>query len=168
MATERGRSATSCCQHSSDGGHCCAACHLLTCCHHTTLLLLLQIMVGRLGAMDISAYFLAQTLTSATGARGLELCPLQLCEPLRLLMVAAGLAVVFGIGSGLDTFAGQAFGANRHALLGIVLQRAILLSLLASVPCIALWVLAGEWLLRSLGERVAVAGVVQLCRCCCS
>ena len=125
-------------------------------------------MVGRLGATDISAYFLAQTLTSATGVRAWSSLPLHLCKPLVLLIFAVGLAVVFGIGSGLDTFAGQAFGANRHALLGIVLQRAILLSLLASVPCIALWVFAGERLLILLGERLAIVGVFQLCRFGCS
>ena len=122
-------------------------------------------MVGRLGATDISAYFLAQTLTSATGMRAYSSAPLHFCKPLRLLIFAVGLAVVFGIGSGLDTFAGQAFGANRHALLGVVLQRALLLSLLASVPCIALWVFAGERLLRLLGGRLAVPDAFQLCRC---
>ena len=58
---------------------------------------------------------------------------------------------VIGIGSGVDTFSGQAFGAQQFPLLGIILQRATLICCLVAAAPLAAWTQADK-LMRFLGK----------------
>ncbi|GJT48933.1 DETOXIFICATION 49-like protein [Tanacetum coccineum] len=50
-----------------------------------------------------------------------------------------GYSVLSGLAMGMEPICGQAFGAKRHTLLGLCLQRTILLLLLVSLPISILW-----------------------------
>ncbi|KXZ53173.1 hypothetical protein GPECTOR_7g1065 [Gonium pectorale] len=62
---------------------------------------------------------------------------------------------VVGMASAVETFCGQAFGAGHHRVLGVVLQRAVLLCLLTCALPLALWVRA-DWLMRLIGQQPEV------------
>ncbi|XP_072957567.1 protein DETOXIFICATION 49-like [Typha angustifolia] len=50
-----------------------------------------------------------------------------------------GYSVLSGLAMGMEPICGQAFGARRHALLGLALQRTVLLLLCVSIPIAILW-----------------------------
>ncbi|KAK1262410.1 MATE efflux family protein LAL5 [Acorus gramineus] len=50
-----------------------------------------------------------------------------------------GYSVLSGLSMGMEPICGQAFGARKHNLLGLALQKTVLLLLLASLPIAALW-----------------------------
>lgn len=66
-----------------------------------------------------------------------------------------------GLGSALDTFCGQAFGAKENYMLGIHMQRAMFVLTLVSVPVSFLWAFSGRILvaLRQDREISAEAGI---------
>jgi multidrug resistance protein, MATE family len=51
------------------------------------------------------------------------------------------------MGTALDTFCGQAYGAKQYHLLGLYLQRAVLVLLLTSIPLAIVWGFTGQILL---------------------
>lgn len=50
-----------------------------------------------------------------------------------------GYSILSGLAMGMEPICGQAFGAKKHSLLGVTLQRTILLLLLTSLPISFLW-----------------------------
>ncbi|XP_020096898.1 protein DETOXIFICATION 16-like [Ananas comosus] len=50
-----------------------------------------------------------------------------------------GFSVLLGMGTALDTLCGQAYGAKQYHILGIQMQRAMFVLLLASVPLAFIW-----------------------------
>jgi multidrug resistance protein, MATE family len=50
-----------------------------------------------------------------------------------------GYSVLSGLAMGMEPICGQAFGARRHSLLGLTLQRTVLLLLCISIPISLLW-----------------------------
>ncbi|XP_074315893.1 protein DETOXIFICATION 49 [Silene latifolia] len=50
-----------------------------------------------------------------------------------------GYSILSGLAMGMEPICGQAFGAKKYKLLGLVMQRTILLLLLASLPISLLW-----------------------------
>ncbi|CAI0404225.1 unnamed protein product [Linum tenue] len=50
-----------------------------------------------------------------------------------------GYSILSGLAMGMEPICGQAFGAQKHHLLGLTLQRAVLLLLLTSLPITFLW-----------------------------
>lgn len=66
-----------------------------------------------------------------------------------------------GMGSTLETLCGQSYGANQYHLLGIHMQRAMFVNLLASIPLACIWANAGHILviLRQDSEIAAEAGI---------
>lgn len=50
-----------------------------------------------------------------------------------------GYSVLSGLSMGMEPICGQAFGARKHSLLGLCLQRTVLLLLLVSIPISLLW-----------------------------
>lgn len=58
-----------------------------------------------------------------------------------------GFSLLIGMGSALDTFSGQAYGAKQYHLLGIYKQRAMLVLLLTSIPLAIIWANTGSILL---------------------
>jgi MATE family multidrug resistance protein len=51
----------------------------------------------------------------------------------------------------METFCGQAAGARRHRVLGVVLQRGIAASAAVAIPCILVWTQAAR-ILSAIGD----------------
>ncbi|KAH0993338.1 hypothetical protein GBA52_004821 [Prunus armeniaca] len=62
-----------------------------------------------------------------------------------------GLSLTRGMGSALDTFCGQSYGAKEYHMLGIHMQRAMLVLLLVNIPLAFVWANAGR-ILEFLGQ----------------
>ena len=60
-----------------------------------------------------------------------------------------------GMASGVTTLAGQAYGAGHHQLVGVVTQRAMLISVLMTCLIILLWTQLGP-IMVILGEKLGV------------
>ena len=65
------------------------------------------------------------------------------------------------MGSALDTFYGQSYGANRYQMLGIHKQRAMFVLLLASIPDAFIWSKTG-YILASLGQDPEISAEAGL------
>jgi len=89
--------------------------------------------IGRLGAFTFSAAMLANAIYNCTGA-----------------------AVTMGVSAGMETLCGQAYGARNYPLLGLFLQRAVLVCAALCVPIAAAWLNAAP-LLVALGQEPALA-----------
>ncbi|KAK7314616.1 hypothetical protein VNO77_33143 [Canavalia gladiata] len=50
-----------------------------------------------------------------------------------------GFSLLVGMASALDTFCGQSYGAKQHRMLGIHLQRAMLILMTVSIPLAVIW-----------------------------
>ncbi|PRQ21343.1 putative multi antimicrobial extrusion protein [Rosa chinensis] len=84
--------------------------------------------VGHLGELSLAGASMATSFASVTG-----------------------LSLILGMYSALDTFCGQSFGAKQYRMLGIHMQRAMLILLLVSVPLAIIWANAGN-ILQCLGQ----------------
>ena len=62
----------------------------------------------------------------------------------------SGLSLLIGTVSAMETFCGQAAGARRHRVLGVVLQRGFATSIAIALPCILVWTQAAR-ILQALG-----------------
>ncbi|XP_061994135.1 protein DETOXIFICATION 16-like isoform X2 [Rosa rugosa] len=89
--------------------------------------------VGHLGELSLAGASMATSFASVTG-----------------------LSLIIGMGSALDTFCGQSYGAKQYHMLGIHLQRAMLVLLLACIPIATIWFNAG-YILQSLGQDPEIA-----------
>nr|XP_016509567.1 PREDICTED: protein DETOXIFICATION 16-like [Nicotiana tabacum] len=89
--------------------------------------------VGHLGELALSGASMATSFASVTG-----------------------LSLLMGMGSALDTLCGQSYGAMQYHMLGIHMQRAMLVLLLASVPLACIWANAG-YILVLLGQDPEIA-----------
>ncbi|CAL5333484.1 unnamed protein product [Camellia sinensis] len=77
--------------------------------------------VGHLGELPLSGASMATSFASVTG-----------------------FSLLIGMGSALDTFCGQPYGAKQYHMLGIHKQRAMLVLLLVSIPLACIWANAGH------------------------
>lgn len=94
--------------------------------------------VGHLGELSLSAASMATSFASVTG-----------------------LSLLKGMANALDTFCGQSYGAKQYHLLGIQMQRAMVVLLLISIPLSFIWANTAQ-ILAFLGqdpEISAQAGV---------
>lgn len=71
-----------------------------------------------------------------------------------------GYSILSGLAIGMEPICGQAYGANKFHLLGLTLQRTVLLLLAAALPISLLW-LSMEPLLLLCGQDPAIAAVAQ-------
>lgn len=71
-----------------------------------------------------------------------------------------GYSVLSGLAMGMEPICGQAFGAKKHTLLGLTLQRTILLLVLISLPISLLW-LNMKKILLFCGQDLAIATEAQ-------
>lgn len=71
-----------------------------------------------------------------------------------------GYSILSGLAMGMEPICGQAFGAQRYKLLGLTLQRTILLLLLTSIPIAFLWFNMKKILLFC-GQEVDIATEAQ-------
>lgn len=88
---------------------------------------------GKLGAKALSTFSLARAVTNVTG-----------------------FTILLGVTGPIDTLATQAHGASEHAALGIVLQRALVVTLACWVPLAAVYLHAAP-LLTLLGEPAGLS-----------
>ncbi|KAL4654578.1 hypothetical protein ACB092_01G389600 [Castanea dentata] len=72
-----------------------------------------------------------------------------------------GYSLLIGMGSALDTYCGQAYGAKQYRLIGIHTQRAMIVLLLSCIPITLIWAKASHILvfLRQDPEISAAAGL---------
>ncbi|KAM5553958.1 protein DETOXIFICATION 16-like [Rosa sericea] len=89
--------------------------------------------VGHLGELSLAGASMATSFASVTG-----------------------LSLIIGMGSALDTFCGQSYGAKQYHMLGVHMQRAMLVLLLACIPIATIWFNAG-YILQSLGQDPEIA-----------
>ncbi|ONI27486.1 hypothetical protein PRUPE_1G089800 [Prunus persica] len=84
--------------------------------------------VGHLGELALSGASMATSFASVTG-----------------------ISLMIGMGSALDTFCGQSYGAKQYHMLGIHMQRAMIVLLLVSIPLAVVWANTG-FILEFLGQ----------------
>ncbi|KAI3942948.1 hypothetical protein MKW98_005460 [Papaver atlanticum] len=80
--------------------------------------------VGHLGELSLSGASMATSFASVTG-----------------------FSLLMGMGSALDTLCGQSYGAKQYHMLGIHMQRGMLVLLLVSVPLAFIWANTGRILI---------------------
>ncbi|KAI4383091.1 hypothetical protein MLD38_008969 [Melastoma candidum] len=71
-----------------------------------------------------------------------------------------GYSVLSGLSAGMEPICGQAFGARRYKLLGLCLQRMVMLLLLVSLPISLMW-LNVEKILVICGQDESIAAEAQ-------
>lgn len=98
-----------------------------------SLSIISQAFAGQLGAHSLSAVVLASSFFNVTG-----------------------LSIALGLSAGLDTLCGQAYGAQHYKLLGLYLQRGVLVCWAACLP-IAWFMLDTQPALLWLGQHVEIA-----------
>lgn len=84
--------------------------------------------VGHLGELSLSAASMATSFASVTG-----------------------FSLLMGMSSALDTLCGQSYGAKQYHMLGIHMQRAMIVLLLVSIPIAVVWGNTGH-ILKFLGQ----------------
>lgn len=92
-----------------------------------------MVVAGHLGTKELAAASLASMTVGVTG-----------------------LSIYEGLATSLDTLTSQAFGAGKKHLVGLHVQRVVLLALLVTVPIGGIW-LASPWILASLVPDKQVA-----------
>ncbi|KAJ7979494.1 Protein DETOXIFICATION [Quillaja saponaria] len=80
--------------------------------------------VGHLGELSLAGASMATSFASVTG-----------------------FSLLIGMASALDTFCGQSYGAKEYHMLGIHMQRAMIVLLLVCIPLASIWANAGQILL---------------------
>eukprot|EP01018_Ginkgo_biloba_P000274 Gb_37805 [translate_table: standard] len=94
--------------------------------------------MGRLGSLELAGGALAIGFTNITGY-----------------------SVLFGLASGMDPVCGQAFGSKNWSLIGLALQRTILMLLSACIPIGLLWVNLKTIMLH-LGQDSSITEVASI------
>ncbi|CAK9187792.1 unnamed protein product [Ilex paraguariensis] len=111
----------------------------------------------RLAAPAVAVYLINTTLSMSTRIFSGHLGTLELAAAtLGSLIQLFSYGLMLGMGSALETLCGQAYGAHKHEMLGIYLQRAMIVLTLTSFPLIIFYVFSKQILLL-LGEPTAVA-----------
>lgn len=67
-----------------------------------------------------------------------------------------GFSLLLGMSSALDTLCGQAYGAKQYYMLGIQMQRAMLVLMLVSIPLAVVWAYTGQ-ILMLCGQETEIA-----------
>ncbi|KAJ7535558.1 hypothetical protein O6H91_12G038700 [Diphasiastrum complanatum] len=91
--------------------------------------------VGHLGTLALASASLANSIANVTGS-----------------------SFLLGMASALETLCGQAYGAKQYHMLGIFLQRSILVLNVISLPIAVLWWNMG-YVLRALGQNPEISVV---------
>ncbi|CAN6705657.1 unnamed protein product [Malus baccata var. baccata] len=76
-----------------------------------------------------------------------------------------GYSILSGLAMGMELICGQAFGARKHTLLGLSLERTVLLLLFTSLPISLLW-LNMKKIILICGQDEAIAAEAQLYLLC--
>ncbi|KAH7674583.1 Multi antimicrobial extrusion protein [Dioscorea alata] len=94
--------------------------------------------VGHLGELPLSAASMATSISGITG-----------------------ISILMGMGNALDTLCGQAYGAKEYHLLGLYLQKAMLVNTIVCMPLAFVWAFAGE-ILHAIGQNKEISMAAQL------
>ncbi|XP_073151750.1 protein DETOXIFICATION 40-like [Henckelia pumila] len=97
-----------------------------------------QIFCGHLGNLELAA--------SSLGNNGIQLLTY---------------GVMLGMGSAVETLCGQAYGANKHEMLGVYLQRSTILLTLTGIPFLTIYIFSKQILLL-LGQSKRVSSAAAL------
>ncbi|KAF5208095.1 Detoxification-like protein [Thalictrum thalictroides] len=89
--------------------------------------------VGHLGELALSGASMATSFASVTG-----------------------FSLLIGMGTALDTLCGQSYGAKQYHMLGVHMQRAMVVLLLVSIPLAFVWFNTGH-ILTALGQNPDIA-----------
>ncbi|KAM3268774.1 protein DETOXIFICATION 16 [Capsicum chacoense] len=89
--------------------------------------------VGHLGKLPLSGASMANSFTSVTG-----------------------ISLLMGMSSALDTFCGQSYGAKQYHMLGIHMQRAMIILSIVSIPLAVIWANTGP-ILKFLGQDPSIS-----------
>ncbi|KAK8587169.1 hypothetical protein V6N13_086173 [Hibiscus sabdariffa] len=81
-------------------------------------------LVGHLGELPLSAASIATSFASVTG-----------------------FSLLLGMSTALDTLCGQSYGAKQYSVMGIHMQRAMLILVIVSIPLAIIWINTGPILL---------------------
>lgn len=92
-----------------------------------------QAFAGHLGRMELSVAVLATSILNVTG-----------------------FAALAGLASAMETLCGQAYGAGSYRMVGVVLQRALLVCFCAMVSLLPVWLYV-EPLLRAIGQEAELS-----------
>ncbi|XP_015067531.1 protein DETOXIFICATION 16-like [Solanum pennellii] len=98
-----------------------------------SLQLIAIMFVGHLGELPLSGASMANSFTSVTG-----------------------ISLLMGMSSALDTFCGQSYGAKQYHMLGIHMQRAMIILSLVSIPLAVIWANTGH-ILKFLGQDPSIS-----------
>ncbi|XAR50238.1 hypothetical protein NMG60_11004508 [Bertholletia excelsa] len=90
--------------------------------------------VGHLGELSLSSASMATSFAGVTG-----------------------FSLMLGMGGALETFCGQAYGAGQYQMLGVHLQRAMLVLTLTSVPIALIWACTAQ-IFSFLGQDPDISG----------
>ena len=122
--------------------------------------------IGHLGTLELAGSVLAVSLTRVTGHVVLvSASPPAPVERRELTLCAPPLLCQMGLGGGLELLYGQGKVAYSPALMGVYLQRALLVLTLACLPIAVLWCYTEPLLLllRQAPQVAAVAGEYAVC-----
>lgn len=103
-----------------------------------TLQVISVMFVGHLGELALSGASMATSFAGVTG-----------------------FSLMLGMGSALETLCGQSFGAKQKHMLGIHLQRAMLVLMLVAIPVAIVWAYTGQILLAC-GQDPEIAAAAGL------
>ncbi|KAI3856681.1 hypothetical protein MKX03_026806 [Papaver bracteatum] len=97
--------------------------------------------VGHLGELSLSGASMATSFATVTG-----------------------FSLLMGMGSALDTLCGQSYGAKQYHMLGIHMQRGMLVLLLVSVPLAFIWANTGR-ILIAVGQDPEISSEAGVYAC---
>lgn len=107
-----------------------------------SLLLVSNMFVGHLGELQLASASIASSFAGVTGT-----------------------SLIYGMASALETLCGQAYGAKQYHMLGIYLQRAVIVLYVVSIPISIVWWNMGH-VLRFLGQDPVISEMAgQYARC---
>ncbi|GAX76873.1 hypothetical protein CEUSTIGMA_g4319.t1 [Chlamydomonas eustigma] len=107
-------------------------------------------------AQNVFGYLLSIASTVAIGRLGAsELAASSLANSIYII---TGMSLIMGLSSAMEPLCGQAYGAKEYKVLGEVLQRAIVVCWVASIPVALLWSQSTA-LMVALGQDPAIAGM---------
>ncbi|KAI8017827.1 Protein DETOXIFICATION 16 [Camellia lanceoleosa] len=97
--------------------------------------------IGHLDELSLSSASMASSFTSVTG-----------------------FSFMLGMGSALETLCGQAYGAKQYYMLGIHMQRAMLVLLLMGIPISIIWVFTGS-IFKLCGQDIEISTQAGIYAC---
>lgn len=97
--------------------------------------------ISATGALQMMFVLMAISFVGVTGERPLAVTGLG-----TMFFNVSGLSIVIGLASALDTFCSQFYGAAQYRLVGVALQRSLVVCAVACIPIYMLWFFTADLL----------------------